>query len=752
MQGATDRKYMDAPLAVPKVELQYWSINNSDDLETFDFTWRPNPHSPPQIYQWPDNGPRYTVPGATEVVLMNTTNKTTKKLVNRYKIKTTLEDLINEHPEEVFWALNPDINYDNFDFNWKPDETNFRHINVFGNEYSKDTQTYYVNAPLYLLGYKNYNYVEDQTVDITASNLSMFYIDKSNAESISRYNKLKEKYPNLQKTRYLNSWVETITRCIKRSETKLFWVLSSEIDYTDFTFDFYPSPWQMKMIHVFGTQWNHWGNTYLINSETFADDTKYVKIIEHLNNLNFVKTKRAKAVDCLYDVYLIDHGNFETMNVVIDIERKFSVSNIEVIKYRENYLNTFKDILNHISDKNVDFIWVCSSLCKYDNFDFAYVCDPFAREHLHVFPSNKQKFGDTFLVNVKELKRLVSSIDCLENYGKINFNNHQRVTRFNAPEIIVKEDTHAQIIKYPYKFPYAILKTFDHRNVEFINNEPISLWSNESKIIVKHSTGGTILTVPREAKQYVRKELYDYPYVKDNEVIKSNPLDIVFLSNGEVNSEENYKHLLEVTKYLPNRVVRVNGVNGRVNAYHAAAKASNTPWMFTVFAKLRVNEYFDFSWQPDRLQIPKHYIFTAINPVNELEYGHQAMIAYNKNLVLNNTGIGLDFTLDSPSQVVEINSGVAMFDTDEYSAWRTAFRESIKLKYDDTEESRERLEKWLTVGIGPYGKYSILGAKDGIKYFDEVNGDINKLKLSYEWKWLKDRYDNTKRSNKRKAS
>ena len=48
----------------------------------------------------------------------------------------------------------------------------------------------------------------------------------------------------------------------------------------DFEFDFYPSPWQMKMVHVFGTQWSHWGTTYVINKETFLEDTKYIKIIE----------------------------------------------------------------------------------------------------------------------------------------------------------------------------------------------------------------------------------------------------------------------------------------------------------------------------------------------------------------------------------------------------------------------------------------------------------------------------------------
>jgi hypothetical protein len=102
-------------------------------------------------------------------VYVERTVESDKSTVNRYKIETTLEDLILEHPEEVFWAINPDLSYDKFDFSWRPNEENFRHINVFGNEYSKNTQTYYVNGPLYMMGHKEFNYVEEQKVQIDSS-------------------------------------------------------------------------------------------------------------------------------------------------------------------------------------------------------------------------------------------------------------------------------------------------------------------------------------------------------------------------------------------------------------------------------------------------------------------------------------------------------------------------------------------------------------------------------------------------------
>jgi hypothetical protein len=206
-------------------------------------------------------------------------------------------------------------------------------------------------------------------------------------------------------------------------------------------------------------------------------------------------------------------------------------------------------------------------------------------------------------------------------------------------------------------------------------------------------------------------------------------------------AEKNYEHLLAVTQGLKNRIVRVDGINGRVEAYQAAVKASETPWAFTVFAKLKVDSKFDWSWQPDRLQAPKHYIFHAKNPVNGLVYGHQGMIAYNKILTLNNFGSGLDFTLDDPHETVEILSGTATFNTDPYSTWRTAFREVIKLKSDYSDVSAERLDVWLSTAKGKYAEDCLKGANDGVEYYEEVNGDLDKLHLSFEWDWLLERYN-----------
>jgi hypothetical protein len=270
----------------------------------------------------------------------------------------------------------------------------------------------------------------------------------------------------------------------------------------------------------------------------------------------------------------------------------------------------------------------------------------------------------------------------------------------------------------------------------------VPLWRTETKTIVPLSKGATSVIVPRVAVGDIRTQLYDYAHIdRTHRKLTDQPLDIVFISNGEPNAGFNY---LQMQMFLANSSKNTNkvhhsaGVNGRVAAYQAAARSSTTPWFFAVFAKLEVDPKFDWTWQPDRMQQPKHYIFHAYNPVNGLTYGHQAMIAYNKKMVLENIGSGLDFTLDQPHEVVPVLSGVANYNETPWMAWRTAFREVLKLKASLPDvESEYRLRMWLSnAGEVPNSEWSQWGAEDAVEYYDEVAGDFAALKKSYEWAWL----------------
>jgi hypothetical protein len=220
--------------------------------------------------------------------------------------------------------------------------------------------------------------------------------------------------------------------------------------------------------------------------------------------------------------------------------------------------------------------------------------------------------------------------------------------------------------------------------------------------------------------------------------VKIKNIDIVFLSNGEDCEERNYKLLCESA----NRKIKwVRGIVGRENAIRKCAEVSDTQWVLVFPAKIEVYKNFDFSWQPNRLVSPKHYIFYSDNPVNGLCYGHMAPVAYNCEIVKNTIDYGLDFTMSGAHDIVPISAGIARFNVTSLITWRTAFREVLKLKYSADHgdyESNERLQIWTTIANGENAEYSLLGAKDALKYYSDVSGDLAKLKLSFSWQWLEE--------------
>lgn len=231
----------------------------------------------------------------------------------------------------------------------------------------------------------------------------------------------------------------------------------------------------------------------------------------------------------------------------------------------------------------------------------------------------------------------------------------------------------------------------------------------------------------------------DQHFVDTTLKVDRTPLDIVYISNGEPEAEKHYQHLVNSVK-SQNKIHRIKGINGRTAAYQAAALKSTTAWFFAVFAKIEVNPEFNWLWQPDPIKGPMHYIFHAHNPVNGLEYGHMAVVAYSKTLTLATEYTGLDFVMTKPHDVVPALSGIARFNQNPIVTWRTAFREVLKLKQDGSEDALEKLRVWTSKAVGLNGIWSIKGARDAVEYYIEVNGEYDKLMLSYDWTWLNNRF------------
>jgi len=493
------------------------------------------------------------------------------------------------------------------------------------------------------------------------------------------------------------------------------WTVPDSVDPAGVDYSWVPDPGDPPYRYQFATQHQKTGGP--VYTVPGAVETKY---------LAELKVQTAGRATALIE---IDHLDGLAGQIANTTRR---------VRYFDNYRDTLVRIAKSLVGEH-EYAWICSSICDYANFDFTWHPEDWQATMLHVFASDGEKFGDTFFMHVPTFAEYGDKKALLEWYD-VNFVDTS-VPRRPMPVIQHNYDSQAEAVRaLTFDGPLAVYTTTDYVSG---NLATVPLWRTETKTIVPLSAGATSVIVPKTAVGDIRTQLYDYPFIdRTHRMLKEQLLDIVFIANGEPNARSNY---LQMTMYLANeskytnRVHLVEGVNGRVAAYHTAARASTTPWFFAVFAKLEVTQMFDWTWQPDRMQQPKHYIFHAGNPVNGLVYGHQAMIAYNKRLALENTGVGLDFTLDQAHEVVPIVSGTAMYAETPWMAWRTAFREALKLRASLPDvENEYRLKVWLKEDSGAIanGHWSSKGAQDAVEYYEEVKGDPTKLRKSYEWAWL----------------
>jgi hypothetical protein len=492
------------------------------------------------------------------------------------------------------------------------------------------------------------------------------------------------------------------------SRTRYFWWTNYLTDYTDHDFLWEPVPWEADQTHVWPSQHQTNGGTLLVPKAPIT-----------AVNYNHTALPRNQSVSILG----IDHGG------------GLDITTEQHTRYISDYLGTLRRLL---SKTDHEYVWVVSSVCDYSKFDFTWHPSEWQADMLHVFASDEQRFGDTFYIHVPTFLAKSQNIKLLEWFDTIHFVEDISVPRKPCPVVRHYLDTHVDAVRI-HEFTAPVMQFTVGATVD--RPPALNLWRQQTKQLTPLTPGATSVLVPREAKTFLDRQLYDYPEIdKTHRNCAADQLqDVIFISNGEPMADDNWANLLQICP----RARRSDGVNGREAAYKAAAQMSTTAWFFAVFAKTEVLDTFKFDFQPDRLQEPKHYIFHSRNPLNGLEYGAMNINLYNRQLTLD-TVPGLDFTLSQLHTVIPVVASISRFNTDPWVTWRSAFREVLKLKREVDlgagVEIQHRLRVWCERATGDNAEYCLLGATDALEYYQQVAGDYAALCLSFDWAWLKDYY------------
>ena len=415
------------------------------------------------------------------------------------------------------------------------------------------------------------------------------------------------------------------------------------------------------------------------------------------------------------------------------IESPFA--NTRVVPFVESYLTVLKSVIN---DVRTEYFWFFANFMDLKTMDLDYLPEQHEKAQIHVWYNTHplggtNKEGNVFLIPTRELKQQINDLKFLRDFKDINYHPHNNLFQnwISKTAFKLKDPYEAYHSGGPNYYKWLHNKDIDPK---IIPNFFPSFWED----VKLYSWGKTkdIMLVPHQDNI---KQFYDVERAVHFDLeYEVSPMDIVFISYDEPSAEKRFNEL----KAKHPRAKWCKGVGGQTLAYITAASMSDTDYFFAVFPKLEIVDSFQFDFQPDRMKNPCHYIFNCKNPVNGLEYGHGAVLLYNKKLVLQTTKPGLDFTLSAPHDWVPILSAINHYNETPWLAWRTAFREVIKLcQNKPTVENRYRLVKWTTVGETENGEWSLKGAKDAQQYYQTHGSDHKKLMLSYDFEWLKKYYE-----------
>jgi len=141
------------------------------------------------------------------------------------------------------------------------------------------------------------------------------------------------------------------------------------------------------------------------------------------------------------------------------------------------------------------------------------------------------------------------------------------------------------------------------------------------------------------------------------------------------------------------------------------------------------------------------YIFSARNPVNDLEYGHGGVKIFQKKYFNNNEVIDFSTSFLGKIRTVKKTLNIHRFNSSAFHAWRTAFRECVKLssstivnrnKIDDEYRLTVWCEKFNDV---EYAEFVKLGAIQGRDFGNSNKNNPAELKKINDFIWLNRSYE-----------
>ena len=483
------------------------------------------------------------------------------------------------------------------------------------------------------------------------------------------------------------------------SHTDWFWITHPDNDYTNFNFDYHVPNWEESFVQVFGDQHAKNSHTYLVHKQHDANTSWQFH----------------------------EHCVTRTGTVPIYHATNLQAEEKDGIRMFSNFFNFIKRCCN----KTVaDYFWVTASVCDYKDFDFTWHPDIGEEKYIHAWTTQDNKYGYTFFIPKKEYERQLSTLQKLEWFEHIKY--HYEVPTHELPvhTFSLKNGVADKIKRHTFTHHY---EWFVEEGIDFDTQQfQPSRW--DDICIETFGQNCNAVLVPREAKSFIIDQMYDYPHIikKPTQMLQPK-FDMILLGYKEPDLLDSFE---KIKKIYPH-VKLVSGIEGNVNAYIECARQSETEYFWTIFAKSTLNDNFKFDYHPDCMERPHHYIFKCYNPMIDYAYGHMGIILYHKQMVLDATTWGPDFTCSFPVKLIDEVSNTANYFKTPFLTYRTAFRESVKLASNciegsDHEQNNLILNKWLK----SKDEWTKKGSHDAVQHVSN-GGDLMQV---FDWDYIQSKY------------
>lgn len=543
--------------------------------------------------------------------------------------------------------------------------------------------------------------------------------------SENSWQNFKLKYPTAQKIENVVSFEDVRSK----SFTKMFWVVWDDVMLVnDFDLNSYrATKWDDMYVHVF------------LNGVDFDGVALFPKSIKvsskEFSHRFYLEKKEIKTLASTprpYDKFYIDSYEeyekalelsssdmFWGLSYNLNIEKSFNFNLYfsHHNAYDRNQNHAFIHRVNDVDLYNGVFLFSKNKKLSKKEIDFRF---PIEKKEWPIVASGPVKY-DRFVI--KDYK------DYLDAFNK---------SKTEMFYIIPNE------VQSKKGFNFDIYFSHDNKYDRSIHHGFKHIFRNEETY-----NGITLVT---KQKKLSKREI-DFRFIiekKEWNLVASflKPYDIIFISYNEPNADENFDVL---QKRFP-RAKRVHGVKGIHRAHIKAAELSETDMFYVVDGDAKIQETFLFNYEVPIYERDTVHVWRSQNPINDLEYGYGGVKLLPRDLTLSLDTSSADMTtsISNKFKILKEVSNVSIFNVDEFSTWRSAFRECAKLASKTIQgqidnETEQRLKVWTTVGKDrKFGEYAIDGAIAGQNFGYLNRENTTDLRLINDFEWLEQKFKESK--------